>query len=177
MANTVYQRSKLLNKYYEKVGRVAAGEAGAACPKFTEFRAGYGLVDVSDPDSPVLEHIPPNMTTVPNEFYRGLVTATYSNGVTVCKCEIPANAVVEPVKYNLIGIFDQEGDLVAVCTTFPDWVTPTEADRTYPALTFPIEAVSNDDDDENDGEGGDDDDGHDGEVENDSENDGENSGE
>lgn len=144
MANTVYQRSKLLNRYYEKIGKVAAGETGAACPRFTEFRAGYGLVDTSDPDNPVLEHIPPDMTDVPNEFYRGEITANYSNGVTVCKCEIPANAVSEPVKYNLIGIYDQESDLVAVCTTFPDWVTPTEADRTYPALTFPIEPPSND---------------------------------
>ena len=136
---TVYQRSKLLNKYYEKVGMAAAGQG--VCPRFEEFRAGFGLVDVSDPDAPVLLDIPANMTDVPKEFYRGAVEAEYSNGVTVCKCEIPAGAVSTPHKYNLIGIYDQDGDLVAVCTTFPDWVTPTEADRSYPALTFPVEAV------------------------------------
>jgi len=135
----IYQRSKLLNTYYEKVGKAAAGIG--ACPRFTEFRAGYGLVDTTNPDSPILHEIPPNMTKVPEEFYRGLVEAEYSNGVTLCKCEIPVGAVSTPTKYNLIGIYDQDGDLVAVCTTFPDWVTPTEADRSYPALTFPLEAV------------------------------------
>jgi len=135
----IYQRSKLLNAYYEKVGKAAAGMG--SCPRFTEFRAGYGLVNTSDPDKPVLENIPANMTEVPSEFYRGIVEVEYSNGVTLCKCEIPVGAVSEPTKYNLIGIFDQDGDLVAVCTTFPDWVTPTEADRSYPALTFPLEST------------------------------------
>lgn len=133
----IYQRSRLLNRYYEKVGMAAAGKG--ACPRFTEFRAGYGLVDESNPQSPVLLNIPANMSEVPGEFYRGMVEAEYSNGVTLCKCEIPAGAVDTPVKYNLIGVFDQDGDLVAVCTTFPDWVTPTETDRSYPALTFPLE--------------------------------------
>lgn len=133
----IYQRSRLLNRYYEKVGMAAAGQG--ACPRFTEFRAGYGLVDTSDPDNPVLLNIPANMRDVPNEFYRGMVDAEYSNGVTLCKCEIPAGAVDTPVKYNLIGIYDQDGEMVAVCTTFPDWVTPTETDRSYPALTFPLE--------------------------------------
>lgn len=135
--DTIYQRSKLLNKYYEKTGKAAAGIG--ACPKFVEFRAGYGLVDMSDPDNPVLLNIPANMSEVPNEFYRGIVEAEYSNGVTQCKCEIPIGAASVPTKFNLIGIFDQDSDLVAVCTTFPDWVTPTEVDRSYPALTFPIE--------------------------------------
>lgn len=133
----VYQRSKLLNRYYEKIGKAGAGHG--ACPKFTEFRAGYGLVDISDPNNPILENIPGNMTEVPNEFYRGTVEAEYSTGVLLCKCEIPAGAVSEPVKYNLIGIYDQDSDLIAVCTSFPDWVTPTETDRSYPSLTFPIE--------------------------------------
>lgn len=138
----IYQRSKLLNRYYEKVGKAGAGLG--SCPKFTEFRAGYGLVDTSDPEHPILLNIPANMTEVPNEFYRGLLTAEYSNGVLLCKCEIPAGAVAKPVQFNLIGIFDQDGDLIAVCTSFPDWVTPTEADRSYPSLTFPLEEEDED---------------------------------
>ncbi|MBQ7609105.1 MAG: hypothetical protein IJU76_14240 [Desulfovibrionaceae bacterium] len=140
--DTIFQRSKLLNKYYEKTGKAAAGIG--ACPVFTEFRAGYGLVDTSDPDNPVLLTIPANMAEIPNEFYRGLVEAEYSNGVTQCKCEIPIGAVDKPRKFNMIGIFDQDSDLVAVCTTFPDWVTPTEVDRSYPALTFPLEEEDED---------------------------------
>ena len=136
---TIYQRSKLLNKYYEKVGKAAAGSG--ACPKFVEFRAGYGLVDETDPAHPVLLDIPANMTEVPEEFYRGMVESEYSNGSTMCKCEIPQGSVSEPKRFNLIGIFDQDSDLVAVCTSFPDWFNPTEADRSYPTLTFPLEEV------------------------------------
>lgn len=133
-----YQQAKLLNRYYEKVGKAAAGDGH--CPRFTEFRAGYGLVDETDPEHPVLLAIPPNLEAIPREFYRGTCEPSYSNGMTLCKCEIPLGAVDKPTRYNIIGICDQDGDLVAVCTTYPDWVTPTELDRAFPALTFPIEA-------------------------------------
>lgn len=133
----VYQQAKLLNRYYEKVGLAAAGKGN--CPRFVEFRAGFGLVDETNPNSPVLLAIPGTLAEVPNEFYRGTVEAEYSNGSTVCKCEIPVGGVATPTRYNLIGIVDQDGDLVAVCTTFPDWVTPAEVDRSYPSLNFPIE--------------------------------------
>lgn len=133
----IWQQAKLLNRYYEKVGRAATGDG--ACPRFTEFRAGYGLVDDADPANPILAAIPPNMMEIPNEFYRGLVDTSYSDGVALCKCEIPQGAVGAPVRHNLIGVFDQDGDLVAVCHTLPDWVTPTEIYRAFPAVTFPIE--------------------------------------
>lgn len=135
--NTDYQRSKLLNRYYEKVGKAAAG--AGACPHFSEFVAGFGLVDETDPENPVLQKIPPNMTEIPRSFYRDLVETKYSDGQTVCRCEIPVGGVDTPHRYNMIGILDQDGDLVAVCLTLPDWVTPTEADRAFPILTFPME--------------------------------------
>lgn len=133
----IWQQAKLLNRYYAKVGRAATGDG--ACPRFTEFRAGYGLVNDSDPANPVLERIPPNMNDIPNEFYRSLVETSYSEGVALCQCEIPQGAVGAPVRHNLIGVFDQDGDLVAVCQTLPDWVTPTEIYRAFPAITFPME--------------------------------------
>lgn len=133
----IWQQSKLLNKYYEKVGKAAAGKGH--CPTFTEFRAGYGLVDESDPANPVLLPIPPDLAEITHEFYRGFIEAQYSNGTTLCKCEIPQGAVGSPVRHNLIGIYDQDGDLIAVCQTLPDWVTPTEIYRAFPAITFPIE--------------------------------------
>lgn len=133
----VFQLSRLLNKYYEKVGKAAAGIG--ACPKFTEFRAGFGLVDETDPDNPQLLQIPPDMTEIPREFYRGLVSAEYSNGTTLCKCEIPQGAVSDAKRYSLTGIYDQDSDLVAVCLTLPDWVTPNEMYRSYPSLSFPME--------------------------------------
>ena len=143
--NTNYQRSKLLNVYYEKIAMTASGAEDAHCPVFTEWAAGFGLVDETDPDNPVLQDIPGDMTEVPREFYRDVIETQYSNGQVICKCEIPVGAVETPQRFNLIGIFDQDGDLVAVCTTLPDWVTPNEADRAYPILTFPIESVVVDD--------------------------------
>lgn len=139
----IWQQAKLLNRYYEKVGRAAAGDG--RCPRFTEFRAGYGLVIDTDPANPILAPIPPNMKEIPNEFYRGLVDISYSDGVVLCKCEIPQGAVGTPVRHNLIGVFDQDGDLVAVCQTLPDWVTPTEIYRAFPAISFPMEEEPEDD--------------------------------
>lgn len=133
----VWQQAKLLNLYYQKVGLAAAGKG--SCPRFTEFRAGFGLVDETDLNNPKLLNIPPNLTEVPNEFYRDLVEVEYSDGVTLCKCEIPLGAVGTPVRHNLIGVCDQDSDLVAVCTTLPDWVTPSELYRSFPAVKFPLE--------------------------------------
>lgn len=133
----VWQQAKLLNRYYDKVGKAAAGQGN--CPRFTEFRAGFGLVDEADPSKPILQPIPPNMEEVPGEFYRGIIDVSYSNGVTLCKCEIPQTAVGAPVRHNIIGIYDQDGELMAVCVTLPDWVTPAEVYRAFPAITFPIE--------------------------------------
>lgn len=134
-----WQQARLLNKYYEKVGKAAAGVAGSQCPRFTLFGAGFGYVDETDPNNPDLLPIPADLTKVPSEFYKDQVTVSYSKGVTLCKCEIPNNAVDKPVRHNLIGIYDQDNELVAVCTTLPDWITPTEIYRAYPAITFPIE--------------------------------------
>lgn len=133
----IWQQAKLLNRYYEKVGLAAAGIGH--CPRFTEFRAGFGLIDETDTAHPVLLNIPPNMIEIPNEFYRGLVEVSYSSGVTLCKCEIPESAVGSPVRHSLIGIYDQDSDLIAVCLTLPDWVTPSEIYRAFPAVTFPME--------------------------------------
>ena len=133
----VWQQAKLLNRYYDKVGLAAAGIGH--CPRFTEVRAGFGLVNEVDPAHPELLPIPPNMEDVPNEFYRGLTEVSYSAGVTLCKCEIPQGAVGAPVRHNIIGVYDQDSELVAVCVTLPDWVTPTEVYRAFPAVTFPHE--------------------------------------
>lgn len=136
--NNAWQLAILLDRYYEKVGKAAAGLG--SCPKFMEFRAGYApdLLDTSTVP-PTLLPIPRDMTEIPNEFYRAEVVASYSNGVTLCKCEIPQSGVSAPVPHNIIGIFDQDGELDAVALTLPDWVTPSEIYRAYPAIMFPIQ--------------------------------------
>lgn len=133
----IWQQAKLLNRYYEKVGRAAAGMG--CCPQFVEFAAGYGLVEDEDSSNPALLPIPPDIAEIPNAFYRAPVEAAYNDGSTICKCEIPQTAVGKPTRHNLIGVFDQDNDLVAVCQTLPDWVTPSEIYRAFPAITFPIE--------------------------------------
>lgn len=134
---SVWQQTKLLNRYYEKVGLAAAGEG--ICPKFVEFRAGYGLVDDSDSAMPQLLPISGSMSEIPNEFYRGICEVEFSKGMVICKCEIPQSAVSEPVRHNLVGIFDQDSELIAICQTLPDWVTPSEVYRAFPTVTFPYD--------------------------------------
>lgn len=134
----VWQRARLLNRYYEKVGLAAASQG--CCPHFTQFRAGFGLIEETDPAHPVLLPIPADMEEIPGEFHRGNIEVQYSNGTVLCTCQIPRGAVSEPVRHNLIGIYDQDDDLVAVCSTLPDWVTPEEIYRAYPAVTFPFES-------------------------------------
>lgn len=141
----VWQQAILLNRYYEKVGRAAADQGH--CPRFREFRAGFapGLVDETAVDEatgrpkPTLLPIPPDLESIPNEFFRAAVEVGYSDGVTLCKCEIPQGGVAVPKEHNIIGIYDQDDDLVAACTTLTDWVTPSEVYRAFPAVTFPIQ--------------------------------------
>lgn len=142
MSNDIktFQMAKLLNRYYEKVGLAFCGQG--ACPKAVEFRAGFGLVDDTDPANPTLLNIPTDMVDVPNEFFRAFVETSYSNGNAVCKCSIPQGSVASPQRYNLVGICDQDGDLIAVCTTLPDWATPTKTQEAYASLTFPLEEVA-----------------------------------
>lgn len=141
MSDEIFQISEIMNRYYEKVGKAAAGEG--SCPVFTTFEAGYGFVDENVPEGeiPVLSSVPADLEEIPNVFYTGDVEAQYSNGATIAKCEIPTGALPSPQKCSVIGIKDQFGDLVAVCVTLPDWVTPTEAYITYPTINFPMKEV------------------------------------
>lgn len=135
----VWQQAKLLNRYYDKIGRAATGEG--CCPHLAEFRAGFGLLDETDPAHPELLAIPPDMEDIPNVFYRAKVETSYSAGTVLCKCEIPPGATAEPVRHNLIGLYDQAGELVAVCATLPDWITPNETYRAFPSIIFPYENI------------------------------------
>ena len=135
-----WQQAKLLNAYYIKVAKAAVNQGG--CPRFTSFRAGFapqleGPLD--ERGNPTVADIPAGMQSVPNEFYRGIIEGHYSGDTALAVCEIPKNAAPSPVKFNFIGIFDQDDDMVAACVTLTDWLTPEELDRSYLAVTFPIE--------------------------------------
>lgn len=137
----IFQISKLLNKYYEKVGQANAGSGD--CPIFTRFEAGYGYIDedVEDGETPIIETVPADITDIPSVVYSGDIEAEYSNGSTVAKCVVPVGAVSTSQKVNVYGVYDQEDDLVAISVTLPDWITPTESHTAYPTITFPMEDV------------------------------------
>jgi hypothetical protein len=143
--NPVWQRAILLDKYYEKVGLAAIGEGG--CPRFVSFEAGYGLLDYSavvEPDDlPVIEPIPRDMASVPGSFFSGAITGEYAAGKLTLSGVIPAGGVSTPQLCSLVGIFDQDGDLVAMCASLPDWVAPNEIYKTYPIITLPMEITEN----------------------------------
>jgi len=143
MAETLkaWEGSLLLNRYYEKVGRAAAGIG--TCPRFTTFKAGYGFVDEDVPDGevPTILTVPADLEEVPSVFYSGNVVASYSNGSTLCQCTIPEAGVSTPKKCSVIGVYDQDAELVAVCVTLPDWVTPSEQYTAYPSINFPLKEV------------------------------------
>lgn len=134
-----WQQAKLLNRYYRRVGMAAAGQG--ACPRFETFKAGY------DPDfegpvedgRPVLNDIPMTLKEVKNPFYEGTVAVDWSEGAVLCVCEIPKGAVSVPQKFNVVGVYDQDGGLVAAAATLTDWLTPDELDRSYLSVTFPME--------------------------------------
>lgn len=145
-----WQQAKLLNRYYRRVGMAAAGED--SCPRFVTFKAGYDPALEGPEDEsgrPTLNDVSMKMRDIPNPFYEGTVAVDWSEGATLCVAEIPKGAVPEPTKFNLIGIYDQDGGLVAAAATLTDWLTPDELDRSYLSVTFPME-----DEDEDGQEGG-----------------------
>ena len=134
---TNWQSSKILNTYYEKVARAAAGIG--SCPVITSFKAGFGYVDETDPAAPFIEELPGGIDSVPAVFYEGGATAQYSNGIVAVVCQIPLGAVSEPTRFSVVGIYDQDDELIAISVTLPDWITPNETYDIYPTLTFPLE--------------------------------------
>jgi hypothetical protein len=41
----------------------------------------------------------------------------------------------------MVGLYDQDGDLVAACVTYPDWIVPDEDFRANLTVAFPVEEV------------------------------------
>lgn len=139
MSEDIFQVSKVLNKFYEKAGKATAGNG--SWPVFTTFEAGYGFINENVPDGelPIILAVPKDQQDIPNSFFTGNIEANYSNGTTIAKCTIPSGSVSSPKKCSVIGVRDQDGDLVAVSVVLPDWVSPTEVYTTFPTITFPME--------------------------------------
>ncbi len=140
MSDMTWQQAKLLNAYYRKVGLAAVGQG--ACPHFQLFRAGYDPA-LEGPENennvPTVADIPMSYREVPNVFYKGTIDGKFSEDTALCVCEIPKGAVSEPKHFNVVGIYDQDDELVAACVTLTDWITPEELDRSYLAVQFPMD--------------------------------------
>ena len=140
MSNESWQQAKLLNAYYRQVGLAAVGRG--SCPRFATFAAGYDpeLEGPAGSDgSQKVRDISMSLSAVKNIFYRGEVTSSFSDDTALCMCEIPKGSVSKPTKFNVIGVFDESGTLVAAAATLTDWLTPTELDRSYLSVTVPME--------------------------------------
>jgi hypothetical protein len=134
----IFQSAIILDRFYEKVGRAAAGIG--QCPRIIKFKAGYGYLNESVPEGkpPEILSVPYDLEEVPEPFYTGSVDAQFSNGSTLVKCTIPEGGIATSKRCSVIGLYDQDEELVAMCVALPDWVKPSQEYTVYPSINFPI---------------------------------------
>jgi hypothetical protein len=130
--------------FFERVGRAALGEG--ACAQVTSFKLGYGWVDEST-SPPTLSDLTGAETEIPGVFFSGSIAegkmlASYSGGVLLCQCIVEAGDLLAAEKASAIGIYDQDGGLIAAAVFYPDWVTPDEEYRTNVYVNFPTSGAS-----------------------------------
>lgn len=91
---------------------------------------------------PALSPFDPAGTDIKNVFYEGTINPSedvvWANGRLLFRCIMPENTLSEPKQYSQTGLYDADGDLVAVSIDLPDWVTPEEGINTHPYVNFPI---------------------------------------
>lgn len=134
-----YKRSTLLTKFYDRIAGALSGTE--PCTRIAEFRFGYGFIDEANPDPatdlPALLPVPSDLAALPGEFFVGTPQMQKSDGRVLVRCHFPTGSVTEPKKYNLTGLYDQQGNLLAVMQDLPDWLTPSDEHTTYGYLDFP----------------------------------------
>lgn len=135
MAILEYSKAQMLTAYYERQAQSVADNG--PCPKIKEFRFGHGFIDESDPNNPVLLPIPPDINTLPGEFFVGTPEVESSGGRVIVKCEMTAGSVTEPKRYSLTSLHDADGTMLAIMQDLPDWITPTDEHVAYGYLDFP----------------------------------------
>ncbi|CCO46642.1 conserved hypothetical protein [Vibrio nigripulchritudo SOn1] len=141
MSSSAWQLAKLLPRFYEKNALSICGKASHF--KITTFKFGHDPKYVNESKSPPeLVAFDENENTISNIFYTGTLDpntdVVWSNGRVLFRCEMPKGGVSSPSKFSLTGLFDNDGDLVAVSVDLPDWVTPDESLDVHPYIQFPI---------------------------------------
>ncbi|MET4696656.1 hypothetical protein [Endozoicomonas lisbonensis] len=137
---TTWQQAKLLPKFYEKSALGASGLGN----KFTiaEFGLGYGFIDDST-EPPTIKEIPDDTDKVPDEWWRQELSPDdfiYTDGRLLIRMT-PNDRVDDAKKFSVTGLYDQDGDLVAISVELPDYVTPSEALHLNGYIAFLPEAA------------------------------------
>ena len=132
-------KTTTMDWFFERVGLAAIGTG--SCAQIASFKIGYGWVDESG-STPILMDLTGAETAIPGEFYEGTVVGgqlaiTYSGGVLLCACTVPEGALSEAHKASVIGLYDQDGELLAAAVFYPDWMTPDEEYRLNVNINFP----------------------------------------
>jgi hypothetical protein len=136
-----YIKTVTCDSYFNSIGAVSAG-SGGSCPVITSFKVGYGWVDEAG-ETPILTDLNGTETNVPGIFFTGTkadldMTVSYSGGTLLMQCVVAEGSVSEPEKASAIGIFDQNGNMIAAAAFYPDWITPTEEYRINVYINFPV---------------------------------------
>jgi hypothetical protein len=134
MPEITWKRAEIQTRLYEKIGQSLVGTG--PCPRIVSFKAGYGLVDETT-SPPTLEPLPLSATDVPGLIVSGTPDASMSEGRSLFICAIPEDAVSGPQKCSIIGLYDQDDDLVALASFLPEWLSPGKRYENFVYITFP----------------------------------------
>ncbi len=129
-----WRRTTLLPLLYYKLARSFCDLL--PCPRIQTFKLGAGYVDESG-SSPLFQSVPDDLTEIPEVFFQGEPEAAASEGRALFSCVAPVGAVATPTRCSMLGLYDQDGDLVAVGQFLPLWVNPDEANTFRPYIDFP----------------------------------------
>lgn len=135
-----WKKALLLPRFYERSALSASGIQPVL--KFAKFGLGYGYINEST-SPPTPEEIPDNLSKIPNEFYTGTFTSddfVYNNGLLMMRCQMPRGSISEPKQYSMVGIYDEQDNLLAVSVTVSSWVSPDEAVGVNAYINYLVEA-------------------------------------
>jgi hypothetical protein len=134
MPEITWKRAEIQTRLYDKIGQSLTGVG--PCPRVASFAAGYGHIDETT-NPPTLESLPLSASEVPGFITSGIPEASMSDGRALFVCAIPEDAVSAPQKCNIIGLYDQDDELVALASFLPEWLAPGKRYENFVYITFP----------------------------------------
>lgn len=129
-----WKTGKVFPRFYDKIGLSILGKRDA--PRIKTFKMGYGFVDTGL-TPPGLLALPDTENDIPDVFFSDSPVMEYGDRRILVACRLPQGALAESKHYNLTGLFDDEGDLVAVTQDLPVWISPSDRYTVYTYIDFP----------------------------------------